>query len=240
MPDKDSKTDPFKPQQPRIPGVSYNEPAKKEAEEVAPEVPPARRIIPLPANIPPTWIIIALVGALVLGGGVAWWTHSSSAKEPGPIKEAEATAQAVVPEKPVEKLAVAPGEVATTDELAKPWSSKRFVFRDTSTRRDTPAIVVHLPGGTYWGLSLREPFGSCEMEYVTDLQKLEAEYHYRAAHPMVGNPCNKTVFDLTRYGTAPSGLVRGEIAQGAGVRPPMAIEIRTQGKHVLAVRMEQF
>ncbi|MGA8224115.1 MAG: hypothetical protein WB780_20885 [Candidatus Acidiferrales bacterium] len=191
-------------------------------------------------KIPPTWIIFTLVGALVLGGAVAWWSHSSSAKEPAPVAEAEPAAKPVEPPKPVEKLAVAPGEVATTDELAKPWSSKRFIFRDSSTGRETPAVVVHLPGGTYWGLSLREPFGSCEMEYVTDLGKLDTEYHYRAAHPMVGDPCNKTVFDLTKYVTVPSGLVRGEIAQGAGVRPPMAIEIRTQGKRVMAVRMEQF
>lgn len=241
MPDKDSKTDPFKPQQPRIPGVSYDGPAEKSAEKAATGVaPPARRTVPLPVNIPPTWIMIALAGALVLGGAIAWLSHSSAAKEPGPVSDAAPVARPVEPQKPVEKLAMAPGEVATTDELAKPWSSKRFTFRDAKTGRETPGIVVHLPGGTYWGLSLREPFGSCEMEFVTDLQKLETEYHYRAVHPMIGDPCNKTVFDLTRYGTAPSGLVRGEIAQGAGVRPPMAIEIRTQGKRVLAVRMEQF
>jgi hypothetical protein len=76
------------------------------------------------------------------------------------------------------------------------------------------------------------------LEYVTDLQKLDTEYHYRASHPMVGDPCNRTVFDLTRYGNAPGGLVRGEIAQGAGVRPPVAIEIRKRGKEILAERME--
>jgi len=240
MPDKDSKTDPFRPQQPRIPGVSHEEPAKKAEEEPSPELPPARRLVPLPMNIPPTWIMMALAVALVLVGAIAWWNHSSSAKEAQPVSEAEPAAQPEPPPRPVERLAIAPGEVATTEELAKPWSSKRFIFRDGSMGRDTPAIVVRLPGGGLWGLSLREPFGSCEMEFVTDLQRLETEYHYRAEHPMVGDPCNKAVFDLTKYGTASSGLVRGEIVQGAGVRPPMAIEIRTQGKRVMAVQMEQF
>jgi hypothetical protein len=235
MPDKDSKTDPFKPQQPRIPGVSYSEPAEKAASPA-----PPRRLKSALIQAPPTWIILALTGALILGGAIAWWSHSSSAKEPVSLPEAEPVGQVAEPAKPAEKMAIAPGAVANLDELAKPWSSKRFIFRESATGRDTPAIVVHLPDGTNWGLSLQEPFGSCEMEYVTDLQKLETVYHYRAAHPMVGDPCSKTVFDLTRYGTAPGGLVRGEIAQGAGVRPPIAIEIETRGKQVLAVRMEQF
>jgi hypothetical protein len=55
---------------------------------------------------------------------------------------------------------------------------------------------------------------------------------------MVGDPCNHAVFDLTRYGSGPNGLVRGEIKQGAAVRPPIAIEIETKGKRLLAVRME--
>jgi hypothetical protein len=179
-----------------------------------------------------------LAGALVLGGGIAWLSHGSTAKVAGPTATPEPAQPAAVAAKPPEKLPMAPGEVATTDELSKPWSSKRFIFREPGTFKDTLGIVVHLPDGTFWGLSLREPYGSCEMEYVTDLQKLDTEYHFRASHPMVGDPCNKTVFDLTRYGNAPGGLVRGEIAQGAGVRPPMAIEIRTHGKQILASRME--
>ena len=99
-------------------------------------------------------------------------------------------------------------------------------------------MIVHLPGGTYWGFSLREPYGTCEMEWVTDLQKLETEYKYRAKHAMVADLCNHSVFDLTRYGSGPNGLVRGEIKQGAAVRPPIAIEIETKGKHLLATRIE--
>jgi hypothetical protein len=238
MMDDNGKTDPFKPQQPRIPGVPKPAPEEKATEEAAT---PGRlsKIAGLwPLPVPPKLMIAGLVGVLVLGGGIAWLSHGSSAKVASPVATTGAAQPTAVAPKPPAKLPIAPGEIATRDELAKPWSSKRFIFREPGTFKDTLGIVVYLPDGTYWGLSLREPYGSCELEYVTDLEKLDKEYHYRASHPMVGNPCNRTVFDLTRYGTAPGGLVRGEIAQGAGVRPPMAIEIRTQGKQILATRME--
>jgi len=238
MPDNDGKRDPFKPQQPSIPGVSKPAPEEKPVEEIAEPASPSKISAIWPLSIPPKWILAGLAGALALGGGIAWLSHGSSAKIADPVAALEPAQPAAAKINPPEKLPIAPGEVATTDELAKPWSSKRFIFREPRTFKDTPGIVVHLPDGTYWGISLRQPYGSCELEFVTDLQKLETEYHYRASHPMVGNPCNRTVFDLTRYGSAPGGLVRGEIAQGAGVRPPIAIEIRTQGKQILAVRME--
>jgi hypothetical protein len=95
-----------------------------------------------------------------------------------------------------------------------------------------------LPSGEYWGFSLREPYGTCELEYVTDLQKLRTDYSFRATHPMVTDPCNKSVFDLAKYGNSPSGLVRGEIVQGVAVRPPIAIKIETNGKQVRAVHIE--
>ena len=99
-------------------------------------------------------------------------------------------------------------------------------------------MVVHLPGGVYWGFSLVEPYGSCEMEFITDLEKLRTDYGFRASHPMVGDPCNRAVFDLTRYGSGPAGLVRGEIAHGVAVRPPRAIEVEVRGKQVLAKKIE--
>jgi hypothetical protein len=142
--------------------------------------------------------------------------------------------------KPVENLLIAPGPVATTEEMAKTWSSKRFMFRDPVTNQPLPAIVVRLPRGEYWGFSLREPFGNCDLEYVTDLETLGTKYRFHADHPMVIDPCNQTVYDLLKYGPGIStdSLVRGEIVQGSGIRPPIAIEIRTQGNQVLAARME--
>jgi hypothetical protein len=238
MAEYNGKPDPFKPQQPSIPGVTGAAPTAKPVEEPGEDL-RAKLMAKLPAvHLPPNWIMATLGGALLLGSAVAWWSHSSSARVTQPVPEVATTPRPAEKPKPPEKLPVAPGEVATTDELAQPWSSKRFIFQDPATSRQTLGIVVHLPDGTFWGLSLREPYGSCEMEFVTDLDKLATEYHYRASHPMVGDPCNRTVFDLTRYGSAPGGLVRGEIAQGAAVRPPMAIEIRMRGKQIMAVRME--
>ncbi len=51
-----------------------------------------------------------------------------------------------------------------------------------------PAMVVRLPGGAYWGFSMREPFGDCQLELVTDLKKLKTAYNFRADHPMVADP----------------------------------------------------
>ena len=238
MPDNDGKTDAFKPQQPHIPGVSRTALVEKPIEEAAESARPSRISGFWPLTIPPKWTLAGLAVALTVGGGIAWLSRGSSVKDADPAAASGAVQPGAAMAEPPEKLPVAPGEVATTDELAKPWSSKRFIFREPLTSKETLGIVVHLPDGTYWGLSLREPYGSCKLEFVTDLHKLETEYHYLASHPMVGDPCNRTVFDLTRYGTAPGGLVRGEIAQGPGVRPPTAIEIRTQGNQILATRME--
>ena len=138
---------------------------------------------------------------------------------------------------PVASIPFGPGPVATKEEMAKPWASKRFIFHDAGTMRDIPALVVHLPGGQYCGISLREPYGDCEMQYVSP-EELKAQYGVIASHPMVGDPCNRAVFDLLQYGTGPAGLVRGEIVQGPGLRPPVAIQIRTEGSEIIAVRME--
>jgi hypothetical protein len=233
MADEDKKLDPYKPPQPRVPGVPEHGGVEK------PEVPanPVEAIRSLlkskmeSVQMPPLWVTFTLAGALIIGIGFAWWNHGTSAEETPPgISSAPAGA--------IEILPVAPGEVATTADLEKPWSSKRFLFRDPLTSVKSPAIVVRLPGGEYWGFSLREPYGSCELEWVTNLEKLEADYQLRADHPMVGDPCNRSVFDLLRYGGGPNGLVRGEIVRGAAVRPPVAIEIRTRGNQILAVRME--
>jgi hypothetical protein len=139
----------------------------------------------------------------------------------------------------IKTVALGPGPVATTAELAKPWSSKRFVFRSPQTADDVPALVVHLPGNMYWGISMREPFGSCEMQYITDLSQIADQYHYTAAHPMVVDPCSRAVYDLDKYGPGPNGVVRGAIVYGPGVRPPLAIEIKAKGSQIIAIQIEQ-
>jgi hypothetical protein len=234
VPDE-KRIDPFKPQQPQIPGVAavvVQEPSEESPSlDTTEQKPPRKR---------GRWIAAILGCVLIIAALFGFWSHASSS--PKILLTADPTA--AIPEvaantpQPTENLPMGPGEIATTEELSKAWSSKRFLFRNQLTQETTPAMVVHLPGGEYWAFSLREPFGSCDMEFVTDLQKLQTYYNFRSDHPMVGDPCDRSVFDLTRYGTAPSGLVRGEIAQGSAIRPPVAIEIRTRGNQVLAVRTE--
>jgi len=238
MPDE-KKIDPFKPQAPSIPGVSHSEEKPQPEPPPPPEFPEA----PKKESAPPyLWTALAGLAALFTVAGLLYWSRSSSPKPK--VQDADAIA-APAPateesSKPDRNLPVAPGTVATTDELAKAWSSKRFLFRDPLTSQSIPAIVVRLPHGDYWGFSLREPYGTCELEFVTDLQKLQSEYHFSADHPMVGNPCSHSVYDLLRYGGGSTNddLVRGVIVQGTGIRPPMAIEIRAEGTKVIAARME--
>lgn len=234
------KIDPFKPAQPNIPGVS---PSVKQAEPLESDMPPQPHASePTDTEVRVPWSAVAVVVGILTIGGLVYWARGSSSKPSQASPEAAAPPTAVAPEtpRPSEKLPVGPGPIAMTDDLTKAWSAKRFLFRDPLATEPVPALVVRLPGGAYWGLSLREPFGTCELDYVTDLQKLQSDYNFLASHPMIVNPCSHAVYDLMRYssGASDSGLVRGEIVSGTGVRPPMAIEIRVEGKLVRATRME--
>jgi hypothetical protein len=238
MPDE-KKLDPFKPVQPSIPGVAAG------AAKSAPAQPPPSHA-PAPqresSSQPLVWVAVAAVAVFIIGGALLFWLRGMSPRASEPIGAPAATtpssAAAETP-RPSEKLLVGPGPVATTEELTKTWAAKRFLFPDPVTSERVPAMVVHLPDGSYWAFSLREPFGSCELEFVSDTDKLSSDYNYRADHPMVGNPCTRTVYDLLRFGSSSNGgLVRGEIVQGTGIRPPMAIEVRVNGKQIEAVRME--
>ena len=236
MSDENKPYDPFKPAQPTIPGVPTETGPGGKATGGFSLAFLKLRLSQM--QMPPAWLTIAIVAAIVAGIGIAWWSRDPAVVEPGPAPIQASAPLAAEPAAPAEQLPTAPGEIATTDELAREWSSKRFVYR-TSTGEQTPAIVVRVPGGNFWAILLREPFGTCELEYVTDLPRLEKQYHYRADHPMVGDPCHHTVFDLTRYGTnSAGGLVRGQVVHGAAIRPPIAIEIRTNGRQVIADRME--
>jgi hypothetical protein len=235
------KFDPFKPQQPTIPGVSP--PPTVEKAQAEPPASPEISDAP-PREGLPLLKLIALAGAaaFITFLGLVIWSKSSPpkpARASADSTEAAPASPAAAP-KSDGNLPVGPGTVATTAEMAKPWSAKRFIYRSIITGKDEPAMVVHLPHGGYWGFSLIEPFGNCELEFVTDLGKLSTEYHFRADHPMVADPCNHTVYDLLRYGSGASSedLVRGAIVQGSGIRPPMAIEIRADGKDVIAAREE--
>jgi hypothetical protein len=251
----ESKRDPFNPQQPAIPGVPADDPNKKKvaSPRPAPKVTaPVVRVAAPPPPIAPTQersrqmmaIAACLIAcALVAGMAITWVLHRSSAQVAAAVDStADATPAAdselPAPSKPPANLPLAPGVVAKADELAKPWSSKSFIYHDPITSRDLPAMVVRLPRGGYWGFSMMEPFGSCELEWVTNLDRLQSVYDYHADHPMVGDPCNHAVFDLLQYGGPPSAEVRGAPVRGMGVRPPIAIEIEQHGNEISATKIE--
>jgi hypothetical protein len=241
--EKPREQDPFKPTEPHIPGVTGNPARSKPASEPPrPEAPRFRNSAGAPEKSSAQKSLSIAVIVLVLVSLVLYvWKHSSS-PEQATVAPAAAAAPVVdlppVVAQSSANVPVGPGAVATTAELANAWSSKRFVFHVAQTSEDIPALVVHLPSGVYWGLSLRQPYGTCQLEYMTDLGKLEHEYGFRTDHPMVADPCNRVLFDLTRYGTGPNGEVRGAIVSGRAVRPPIAIEVRVRGKQVVAIQLE--
>jgi len=236
MPDQLIKPERFKPAQPHIPGVPESAP-----EELPEDSTWASPTAKAPVSIPAKWVAGAGAAVMILVlGAIVWWDHSrTSAVPPATGQPADLLTRSLPPARSAEAgLPVGPGPVATTEELAKPWSARKFNFKDQLTGELTPAMAVHLPGGAYWAFTLNTPFGTCQLEYVTDLGKLERNYGYKSDHPMVGDPCSRAVYDLSRYGAGPNGLVRGEIVQGAGVRPPVAIEVRVEGHSIVAVRTE--
>ncbi len=243
--------DPFKPAQPQIPGVSSTEGKPHHQPEPSDEAVHAPAVMGPSSNAPAelpelrlVWVGLTLIGALatifLLFGHTQKAAPKASVAAPVAASARPASVPLLPDAAPIDKsLAVGPGMVATASQLAKPWSAKEFYFRDSFTQKPVPAMVVRLPGGALWGFSLRESFGNCELEYVTDLQKLRRVYGFSASHPMVADPCSKSVFDLMDYGNAPSGLVRGDIVQGSALRPPLAIEMRSQNDQIIAVRSEQ-
>src|SRR6266404_483154 len=136
--------------------------------------------------------------------------------------------------------------IANIDEMAQPWASKDFFYKNRLSGENVPAVLVRLPVGSasqpasYWAFSLNAPFGNCKLEYVADVEKLRTDYGFRAAkHPMVGNPCSRTLFDPLKMMNIPGGVwARGAIAQGSDLRPPLGIEIEIRGKQIMAARME--
>jgi len=218
---EEAEADRFAAAQPRIPGV----PDAKARAEAAP------RISSLP------WLLGAICGVLAIGviGAfllMARRSHSAAVAE-------EATPHAAPGGTSVEApLPTGPGEIATASELSRPWAAKRFNYVNPLTKTEIPAMLVHLPGGAYWAFSLREPYGGCMLEYVTDTKQIERDYFFHANHPMVVDPCDRSVFDLASYNQGDAGVVRGAIVHGPAVRPPFAIQVKVKGQKIEAVRME--
>lgn len=216
----------FKPDMPSIPGVN---------------VAPARRSAfsslsaPLQAIllISPLFILAAVVSWAVLRTSRA----SSRVTRPAPL-------ELELPAPPTPAVTRSPGAIATVRDLSAPWSSKTFDFRKSSGEI-IPSIVVRLPGPpaarrSYWAFALQERFvGRCQLEYITVLEKLASDYSFRATHPMVADPCTRTVFDPLQMASLASGAwARGAVVQGTAFRPPLGIDVRIEGDELIATQIE--
>jgi hypothetical protein len=164
--------------------------------------------------------------------------QESAAQNGGASADADGGASANLP-----RASRSSPDIATTSELATPWSSKEFLYRNLSVSKYVQAMIVRLPGpasssSSYWAFSMEAPFSGCKLEYVPDSAKL-ADYGVFTKHPMVVNPCSRTVFDPLQMKELPGSiLVRGAILQGYDPRPPYGIEVKVVGNRILGIAME--
>jgi hypothetical protein len=219
----------YKPEMPRIPGVS--------------DVHAAR------GRKPALGTLAVLVGLLLVVGLGAHYALRPKAIDPVPVPDPPRLQVPPPAPDPDSLLPVATQTdpiIATVTDLSSPWSAKEFIFRDRVSSENIPSLLIRLPASSgsqasgYWGLVLTSAYSSCRLEYITDLDKLRGDYGFHnAKHAMVGNPCSRTLFDPAKMTMLPGNIwVRGAIVQGSDVRPPLGIEIKIQGKNILAVRRE--
>jgi hypothetical protein len=193
-----------------------------------------------------------MIGLVVLGVllmlAVRWMSRPKTVE----VKHVEPTPQIEVPPPQPDPASLLPhataAEPVVTDltALAKPWSSVDFFVRNRLTGENVPATVVRLPTGSptqtsgYWAFSRKAVYGTCPLEYITDMDKLRVDYDYRSAtHPLVGNACSRTLYDPLKTTSLPGNVwIRGGVVQGSDIRPPFGVEIQIRGKQLLAIRTE--
>ena len=224
-------SDRFKTDMPQIPGVPTPSPRAT-------------------GSNPAVKLVIGLLAVLLIIFVGARWALRSKQTQP---KVAEEQPQIEVPSPAPDPSTLLPHAtetnpgIAQVAEMSKPWASKEFYIRNKLTGENIPSLLIRLPIGSasqasgYWAFAVNSPYGNCKLEYITDLEKLKKDYGFPAPkHPMVGNPCSRTVFDPLKTSTLPGSdvWVRGAIAQGSDLRPPLGVEIQIQGKDILAIRTE--
>jgi len=229
MPELPTPSSRFKAEMPAIPGVA------------APR--PIRHRNPLL----PLIIGMAILG-VVLFLAAHWFSRLPRAAKPARV---EPTPQIEVPSPPDPNSLLPHANennpvIADVADFSKPWSSLNFFIHNTVTGENIPATLIRIPTGPanspsgYWAFSRKAAYGDCQLEYLTDMDKLLKDYNYRhATHPLVGNPCSRTLYDPLRTTNLPGNIwIRGAIVQGGDIRPPLSVEIKIQGNQILAIRTE--
>ena len=166
----------------------------------------------------PTQIAGIAAAVLMVGLAIAWWARRTPRPVAGALSPDSVTLPGAISFPPLPSSTTSDGSlhVASVEELAKPWTAKKFKFVKPFTHESVEAMAIRLPGGALWAFALQEPFGRCQLEYVTDLPRLAKQYEYQASHPMVVNPCDGTIYDPTKVGSLGGDVwTRGEIVQGA-------------------------
>ena len=225
----ENKFDPFRPEMPKIPGVS---PGSRQPKSGSGGI-DTQRLVQIGG------IVAAL---LLIGVVISWWVKSKSREGTNPASDAEVAEQAA-PSPSLPNAVVpdhqGPTVAATVDELSKPWAAKKFTFVRPLTQENIDAMVIRLPNGEFWAFSLQAPFGRCGLEFITDLGSLASQYRYNANHPMVVNPCDNTVYDPLKVGPLGGNTwARGEIVRGSSLRPPISIDIKVSGRSIVADGIE--
>jgi hypothetical protein len=223
------KNDRFRAEMPHIPGVGNSRPGVSTSA----------------ANVNATRLlqIGGLAAFVLLIGAVFLWRvkRASRGGAESPSPDAAAALSVPPPTAPASEAPEAdgPAVAATAEELANPWSAKKFTFVKPLTHEKLDAMVIRLPGGRLWAFALLEAYGHCNLEFVTNIGQLAKQYGYRASHPMVASPCSSTVYDPLKV-SALSGdvFVRGEIVQGGSLRPPISIDVLEKGAAIIADRIE--
>src|SRR5215469_18899053 len=129
----------FKPTEPTTTGVlPKKEPNVSEPSLVKDQPLPSKFSI---QQMPPLWMILSATSVIAVCLFAAWWVRATLAKQNAVKIQGPAPVSA--PDQPApltEKLPIGPGEIATTGELSKEWSAKKFIFRDPLTSREVPAM----------------------------------------------------------------------------------------------------
>jgi len=205
-----------------------------------------------PRKSAPNPMLPLIIGLVVIGIILLFAVRWLSRTKPVESTRAEQAPQLEIPAPPPDPATLLPHAtesdpvIANVADLSKPWTSADFFVRNRLTGENIPATIVRLPSGSptlptgYWAFSRKAPYGSCQLEYIADLNRLREEYGFaRANHPLVGNPFSRTLYDPLKTSNLPGDIwMRGAIVQGSDIRPPLGVEIKIQAKQILAIRSE--